>query len=119
MKHVLKSMATHEQDFAMRNRLDMLHETVWDFVERAFALNLVMWRTSHVQFKGNPPSKQDDVLDRKCTVSAGNSLLHNACASRVNRGIRCRFDIIMSNVSPFLEYEPVKESIRKIVDLGY
>ncbi len=115
MKRLLKSMTTHKQDFAMHNRLDMLHKTLQNFVEHAFTLDLVMWRMSRAQFEGSPPSKQDDALDSEHTVLVGNALPHDACACRVNREIRYRPDIIVRDLILFLENKLIGPTARKSV----
>jgi hypothetical protein len=57
IQKMLRSMAAPERDFAMRDGLDMLCETVQEFAERAFALDLVAWRTSCTQVKEDPSSE--------------------------------------------------------------
>jgi hypothetical protein len=98
MKRLLKSMETHERDFATRDKLDMLCETVREFVERAFVLDLVVWRTSCAQIEENSSSKPG-ALDRE---SVGG-----------------RSDIIVRDVIPFLENDVSEEFIRKFVNSGY
>jgi len=98
MKRLLKSMETHERDFATRDKLDMLCETVREFMERAFVLDLVVWRTSCTQIEENSSSKRG-ALDRE-SVGGGS-------------------DIIVRDVIPFLEDDPVEGYIRKIVNAGY
>ena len=99
MQRMLRSMAAPEQDFAMRNMLDMLRKTVREFAERAFAWDLAVWRTSCAQVEEDPWSEQD-ALGR-------------------NRRVRCGSDVIVRGVIPFLENEPVEEAIRKMVDSDY
>jgi hypothetical protein len=92
-------MATRERDFAMHDKLDML---CGDFMECAFALDLVVWSTSCAQFEGNPPLKPG-ALDCEYSMSVGDSFPLNTCAHRVNCGIKCGSDIIVRDVIPFLE----------------
>ena len=98
MKRLLKSMETHERDFATRDKLDMLCETVREFMERAFLLDLVVWRTSCAQIEENSSSKPG-ALDR---VSIGG-----------------KSDIIVRDVIPFLENDVSEEFVRKLVNSGY
>jgi hypothetical protein len=60
-KRLLKSMATHEQDSATRDKLEMLCEIAREFTERAFLLDLVVWRTSCARIKENSSSKRSIV----------------------------------------------------------
>jgi len=71
-KRLLKSMATHEQDSATRDKLEMLCETARESTERAFVLDLVVWRTSCTRIKENSSSKQG-ALNRE---SAGGVFYH-------------------------------------------
>ena len=99
MQRMLRSMAAPERDFATRDMLNMLCETVWEFAERAFTLDLAIWRTSCVQVEEDPSSEQD--------------------ALGCNRRVRCGSEVIVRGVIPFLENELVEEAIRKMVDSGY
>jgi len=115
MKRLLKSMATHERDFATRDKLDMLCETVREFMERAFALELAVWRTSLAQqLDGDAPSRKD-APDHESSMSEDGPSPSGACAYRSNRRIMCGSDVIVRDVIPFLENEPVEQTIRKIV----
>ena len=98
MQRKLRSMVAPEQDFATRDMLDMLRETVRELAERVFALDLAVWRTSCAQIEEDPLSKQD-ALSRNCCVRCGS--------------------VIVRGVIPFLENEPVEEAIREMVDSGY
>ena len=76
-------MAAPKRDFAMRDMLDMLRETMREFAERVFALDLAVWRTSCAQVEEGLSSKRD--------------------ALGLNRRVRCGSDVIVRGVIPFLE----------------
>jgi hypothetical protein len=57
MQRMLRSMAAPKRDFAMRDMLDMLCETMREFAEHMFALDLAVWRTSCTQVKEDPSSE--------------------------------------------------------------
>ncbi len=99
MQRMLRSMAAPERDFGTRDMLDMLPETVREFAEHTFTLDLAIWRTSWAQVEEDP-SPERDALGR-------------------NRRVKCGSDIIVRGVIPFLENKPVEEAIRKMVDSGY
>ena len=114
MKRVLKSVSTHERDFATRDKLDMLSEAVQNFMERAFALELVVWSASISGFNDGVPISMENAISS--TPAGGNVTSFDMGAYRVDRRIKCGSDVIVRDVIPFLESDPVDETIRKIVD---
>ncbi|KAL3815765.1 hypothetical protein ACHAXA_008815 [Cyclostephanos tholiformis] len=113
MKCLLKSMTAPERDFATRDKLDMLCETVRDFMERAFALELVVWSKS---CSNGSTSSMKDALDQNVQVRlADDTSSFDARSYRVDRRIKCGSDVIVRDVIPFLENDPVEETIRKIM----
>ena len=74
MQRILRSMAAHERDFASHDMLVMLRETVREFAERVFALDLAVWRTSCAQVKEDPLSEQD-ALSLDCRVRCGSDVI--------------------------------------------
>ena len=87
MKSLLKSMQTHERNFTTRDKLDMISETIREFMERVSALELSVWRASCLQFDERFSSMQ-----------------------------KSGADIIVRDVIPFLENEPVDDLIQKFRD---
>jgi hypothetical protein len=120
MKRLLKSVSTHERDFATRDKLDMLSEAVRNFMERAFTLELAVWSASISGYDGGgSPSSMENSLDRNdvlSSTSAEDATSYDMGAYRVDRRIKCGCDVIVRDVIPFLECDPVDETMRKIVD---
>lgn len=112
MKSLLTSMETHERDFTTRDKLDMICETMKEFMERVFTLELAVWRASCLQFDERFASMQE-VLDHEASIVSGPFDAHDY---KVDRRIRSGADIIVRDVIPFLENEPVEELIQKFRD---
>jgi hypothetical protein len=98
MQRMLRSMAAPEWEFATRDMLDMLRETVREYAERTFPLDLAVWRTSCAHEED--PSSKLDALGR-------------------DRRVRCGSRVIVRDVISFLENGPVEDVIRKMVDSSY
>merc|ERR1712008_69592 len=112
MKSLLKSMQTHERHFATSDKLEMICENIREFMERVFALELAVWKASCLQFDERFSSVQE-VLDHESSMA---SAPFDALGYKVDRRIRSGADIIVRDVIPFLENEPVENSIQKCVD---
>ena len=113
MNNLLRSMQTHERDFTTRDKLDMICDTISEFKERVFALELAVWRASILQFNARFTSIQD-VLDHESSITVGPDF--DTDAYKVDRRIRSGADVIVRDVIPFLEHEPIDELIQKLKD---
>ncbi|KAL7525053.1 hypothetical protein ACHAXR_001672 [Thalassiosira sp. AJA248-18] len=109
MKNLLTSMDTYERDFTTRDKLDMICETMKEFMERVFTLELAVWRASCLQFDEKFSSVQE-VLDHESLITSD---IFDAHGYKVDRRIRSGADVIVRDVIPFLENEPVEELIQK------
>ncbi|KAL9188909.1 hypothetical protein ACHAXT_011399 [Thalassiosira profunda] len=109
MKRLLTSMQTHERDFTTRDKLDMVCEAIREFTEKVFTLELAVWRASCLQFDAGFAS-MEEVLQHQSSISEGPFDAH---AYKVERRIRSGADIIVRDVIPFIEQEPVEELIQK------
>mmetsp|Transcript_10082 Transcript_10082/g.21274 ORF Transcript_10082/g.21274 Transcript_10082/m.21274 type:complete len:375 (-) Transcript_10082:304-1428(-) len=109
MKSLLTSMETHERNFTTRDKLDMICETMRDFIDRVFVLELAVWRASCLQFDKRF-SCMRDVLDHECSISATPFCPR---AYKVGQHVRSGADIIVRGVIPFLEMEPVEDLVRE------
>lgn len=112
MKRLLKSMETHERDFTTRDKLDMICETIRDFMERVFALEMAVWRASCLQFDTRFSSMQE-VLDHESAIATSP---FDAREYKSARRIRSGADIILRDVIPFLENDPVDDLMQKFRD---
>ena len=113
MNNLLRNMQTHERDFTTRDKLDMICDTISEFKERVFVLELAVWRASILQFNARFTSIQD-VLDHESSITVGPDF--DANAYKVDRRIRSGADVIVRDVIPFLEHEPIDELIQKLKD---
>lgn len=115
MMYLLKSMETHERNFTTRDKLDMICEEIREFMERVFTLELAVWRASCLQFDTRFSSVQG-VLDHESSIVAAAAAPFDAHEYKVDRRIRSGADIIVRDVIPFLEDEPVQDLIQKFRD---
>ncbi|KAL7551378.1 hypothetical protein ACHAWF_014580 [Thalassiosira exigua] len=104
MKSLLKSMESHERDFTTRDKLDMICEDIRAFMERVFVLELAVWRASCLKFDATY-STMDEVLDHESSVAED---AFDAHYYKVDRRIRSGVDVIVRDVIPFVEDEPVE-----------
>ena len=111
IQSLLNNMRVHERDFTTRDKLDMICESLVDFRERVFALELAVWRASCLQFDTRFASIQE-AMDHE--ASATDTFDINAY--KADRRIRSGADIIIRDVIPFLEYEAVEEAVQKLRD---
>ena len=112
IKRLLTKMNIHERDFTTRDKLDMICDTIKDFMERVFTLELAVWRASCLQFDTQFTS-MEQVFDQEASIADGPFDAHGY---KVDRRIRSGADIIVRDVIPFLENEPVEELIQKLRD---
>lgn len=112
MEKLLKSMETHERDFTTRDKLDMICEAIRDFMERVVTMELAVWRASCLQFDTQFSTIQE-VLDHESSITSDTFDPHGY---KVDRRIKSGADIIVRDVIPFLEYEPVEDLIQKFRD---
>ena len=117
MKSILKSMKTHERDFSTRDKLDIISEVIQDFMHRVFELELAVWRASCLKFDTKFSTMQD-VLDYESALAytADPETNFDAHAYKVDRRIKSGADIIVRDVFPFLENEPVEEVVKRFKD---
>ena len=112
MKRLLKSMETHERDFTTRDKLDMVCEEIRAFMERVFTLELAVWRASCLRF--NPSySSVGEALNRESSEAG---VAFDARAYKADRRIRSGTDVIVRDVIPFVEDEPVDGLIQQFTD---
>ena len=112
IQSLLNNMRVHERDFTTRDKLDMICESLVDFRERVFALELAVWRASCLQFDTRFASIQDAMDHEASTTDAA----FDINAYKADRRIRSGADVIIRDVIPFLEYEAVEEAIQKLRD---
>ena len=109
---LVKSMTdAYERDFSTRDKLDIICETITEFVERVFVLELAVWRASCLQFDAKYATMQE-VLDCESAKSLDSTF--DAHAYKVDRRVRSGADAIVREVIPFIENEPVEEIIAKL-----
>lgn len=101
----------YERDFTTRDKLDMICESIREFIERVFVLELAVWRASCLQFDTKFATMQD-VLDYESAKSVDRTF--DAHAYKVDRRVRSGADDIVREVIPFLENEPVIDMIAKL-----
>lgn len=109
---LLMSMQTHERNFTARDKLGMIGETLETFRERAFALELAVWKASCLRFDTRFLSVQE-LLDEEASAALAP---FDVCAYKVERRIKSGADVIVRGVMSFLECEPVDELYRKLKD---
>lgn len=110
MKGLLRSMETHERDFTTRDKLDMVCEAIRDFMERIFTLELGVWRASCLRFDARF-SSVEEALDHESSIASGP---FDAAAYKSLQRIRSGADVIVRDVIPYLENDPVDELIQKL-----
>ena len=100
MEGLLHSMATYERDFMTSDRLLIICLTIKDFMERAFLLELGIWRASClVSFQ-----TMQDIIDRGIKDET-----FDPCEYKKERRIKSGAEIIIRGVIPFLENEPIEK----------
>jgi len=112
MRSLLKSMATHERDFTCRDKLDMICDTIRQFMERVFTLELAVWRASCLQFDTRFQNI-DEVLELERSSVDGEFDEHEY---KVHQRIMSGADVVVHHVIPFLEDEPVEDLVRQLRD---
>ena len=60
-------MKTHERDFTTHDKLDMICETMREFMERVFTLELGVWRASCLQFDTRFCTMEEVLDNESCT----------------------------------------------------
>ena len=101
----------YERDFSTRDKLDMICETITEFMERVFVLELAVWRASCLQFDTKYTTMQD-VLENESAKSMDSTF--DAHAYKADRRVRSGADTIVREVIPFIENEPVVVMIAKL-----
>lgn len=101
----------YERDFTTRDKLEMICESITEFMERVFVLELAVWRASCLQFDTKFAAMQE-VLDYESANSTDGSF--DAHAYKAERRVRSGADAIVREVIPFLENEPVVDMIAKL-----
>ena len=114
MKSVLELMSTHERDFTTRDKLDMVMETIRNFMERVFVLELAVWRASCLQFRTEYSSIQQIIEHMSSNSLSGDTELFDVHVYKADRRIKSGADVIVRDVIPFLEYEAVDELVLKL-----
>jgi hypothetical protein len=114
IKCLVKSMTdSYERDFSTRDKLDMICESITEFMERVFVLELAVWRASCLQFDTKFATMQE-VLEFESAKSVDGGTTFDAHAYKVDRRVRSGADAIVREVIPFLEDEPVVDMIAKL-----
>jgi len=96
MRQFLKSLSVHERDFNASDKNEMTREVLRDFMERAFALELAIWKTSMERRGCFLNENNRDTKDNSFSEEERHE-------SRVMSGA----DIILPTVLSFLEDEPI------------
>ena len=105
MNQILQSLqSVHERDFTTRDKLDMVCDTLRDFMERVHALELAVWRTSCLQF-GQYKTMKEAIENESRHASGPFETLGYKRARRIQSGT----EIIVRDVIPFLEDDPIDE----------
>ena len=112
IQSLLNNMRVHERDFTTRDKLDMICDTVVEFRERVFVLELAVWRASCLQFDTSFTSIQEAMDHEASTTDAA----FDINTYKADRRIRSGADIIIRDVIPFLEHEAVEEALQKLRD---
>ena len=115
ISRLMNSMHTHERDFTTRDKLDMICETIVEFREKVFALELAVWRVSCLQFDTRFSSMKD-VLDYESSSAEESGSTFNPKAYKSECRIRSGADTIVRDVIPFLEQDPIEELMQKLRD---
>ena len=107
-KHTLqkfrKSMATHERDFNTREKLDIIEMALNEMEERAFVLELVIWKSSCISALHEHDSDASVNMRDIC------------CQYKRERRIKSGAEVIIPGVLPFLENEPIQ---KLVLDLNF
>lgn len=103
MNQILDSLRVHERDFTTRDKLDMVCDTLRDFMERVHALELAVWRASCLQFGKYKTMKE--AIEHEARQANGLGTLGYKRARRIQSGT----DVIVRDVIPFLEDDPIDE----------
>jgi len=108
---ILKSIKTHERDFNARDKLDTIGRALEDFMERAFLLELAIWRASCLGFNNDDASfeSMQEIDDLGETLQAFDPDEYKRQAH-----IKSGAEIIIPGVIGFLEDEPVTKILREI-----
>ena len=88
-------METHERDFTTRDKLDMVAEAINALKERVFLLELAVWREACLVYGGCDK-------DRVCEMGH---------AFKLECRIKSRAEVIVHDVLPFIENEPIQHLI--------
>ena len=122
MKSLLKSMTetTHERSFTTRDKLDMVCESIQQFMERVFVLELAVWRASCLKFDARFGS-MEEVLEHESQLlllenDGGDDLVLDVHGYKVDRRIMSGADVVIHHVIPFLEDEPVEDLMQQFRD---
>lgn len=116
VRSTVRGMRTpHERNFETRDKLDMICDAVEEFAERAAALELAVWRASCLRFDPGC-SSVGEALEREARRASVEGRTFDAGLYKAERRIRSGADIIVRDVVPFLEHEPVEEVVRKLRD---
>jgi hypothetical protein len=116
MKHLLELLQTHERDFTTRDKLDIVHDVIHNFMERVFNLELAVWRASCLQFSAEFPSMQHVIEHLSLLALSDTKVAFDARAFKADRRIKSGADVIVRDVIPFVEFEPVNELISRVRD---
>ena len=112
MKALLQLMGTHERDFTTRDKLDIAMDVIRNFMERVYALELAVWRASCLQFNAECSSMQE-VIEQLSASAISDEGMFDINAYKADRRIKSGADVIVRDVIPFLEYEPVEELVSR------
>lgn len=112
MISLMKIMAdVFERDFITRDKLDIICDTISEFMERVLLLELAVWRASCLQFDTKFASMRE-LLDFESAKS--NFDEHDY---KIERRVKSGADIIVRGVIPFLENELVTEIVAKLKEI--
>eukprot|EP00804_Cyclotella_cryptica_P018791 CCRYP_021184-RA/>CCRYP_021184-RA protein AED:0.04 eAED:0.04 QI:227/1/1/1/1/1/3/950/373 len=116
MKHVLELLQTHERDFTTRDKLDIVQDVIRNFIERIFNLELAVWRASCLQFSAEFSSIHCFIEHLSSLELSDTKDTFDASVYKADRRIKSGADVIVRDVMPYLEFEPVNELISKLMD---
>lgn len=106
IKSFLKSMQMHERDFNARYKLDVISQQLRELMERAFVLDLGIWRTTCL---GREFESMQEMFDLSNTIQE-----FDADEYKREAHVTSGADIIIPGVMSFLEDEPVTRIIKEI-----
>jgi ankyrin repeat protein len=109
VNNMLRSMKTHERDFTIRDKLDIICDALRNFNERVLTLELAIWRASCLQFDPRFLS-----MERALEHESSQTRDFDPHAYKLDCRIKSGADIIVRDVMSFLENEPVEETIDKL-----